>query len=167
MVKDPLRAARAARLLPVASRIRVLQLGAALEPELRSLAEEEQRENARYHWKGEVPRDEVLRILARCRLSVLSSHMEGGANAVVEALAARVPLLCSRISGTLGLLGDEHPGYFEVGDTEVLAQLLWRAESDAGFLTRLQESTDRARPMVEPARERAAWGELISDLGLE
>ena len=88
---------------------------------------------AGYRWLGELSREKALRLLSRCRLLALTSEQEGGANVVSEALAASVPVLSSRIAGSVGLLGEDYPGYFPVGDTEALARLLGRAETDADF----------------------------------
>ncbi len=63
---------------------------------------------------------------------------EGGANVLSEALAASVPILATRIPGSVGILGPEYPGYFPVGDTEALAALLWRAETDRDFRAALR-----------------------------
>jgi putative glycosyltransferase (TIGR04348 family) len=164
-VKDPFRTAVAARLLPAASRLRVLHLGAALSPEMAEQARAEAAANPRYRWLGEVPRGRALRLLGRCRLLVLTSELEGGANAISEALAASVPVLSSRIAGSVGLLGADYPGYFPVGDTAALAGLLERAESDAAFYCALQEWCARLRPLVDPARERQSWADLLAELG--
>jgi putative glycosyltransferase (TIGR04348 family) len=163
-VKDPFRTALAARLLPPASRLRVLHLGAALSPEMAAQARAEAEVNPRYRWLGEVPRGRALRLLGRCRLLVLTSELEGGANAISEALAASVPVLSSRIAGSVGLLGADYPGYFPVGDTAALARLLERAESDAGFYGALQQWCVRLRPLVDPARERQSWADLLAEL---
>ena len=74
-VKDPFRTARAARLLPSDSRVRVLHLGAALSPEMAEEARAEAARNPRYRWLGELPRWRALRVLARCRLLVLTSKL--------------------------------------------------------------------------------------------
>ena len=116
-VKDPFRTALAARLLPPTSRLRVLHLGAALDEEMAEQARAEVAVNPRYRWLGEVARGQALRLLGRCRLLVLTSELEGGANVVSEALAASVPVLSSHIAGSVGLLGADYPGYFPVGDT--------------------------------------------------
>jgi putative glycosyltransferase (TIGR04348 family) len=163
-VKDPFRTALAARRVPPASRLRVLHLGAALTPEMAEQARAEAATNPRYRWLGEVPRGRAMRLLSRCRLLVLTSEMEGGANAISEALAASVPVLSSRIAGSIGLLGADYPGYFPVGDTAALAALLECAESDAGFYRALQEWCKRLRPLVDPARERQSWAELLTEL---
>ena len=163
-VKDPLRAARAARMLPASSRIRIVHLGAALSPEMEREALAEQADNPRYRWLGERPRWRALRILAGSRLLVLSSRTEGGANALSEAIASGVPVLASRIPGSMGILGAEYPGYFPVEDTGALAELLRRAETDAAFYRALAEGCERVRPLVDPARERLAWDELLREL---
>ena len=97
--------------------------GAALNQEMAERAMEESRTDPRYCWLGELPRWQARRLIARSRLMVLSSVMEGGANVISEALAASTPILSSRIEGSVGLLGEEYPGYFEVGDSEGLAKL--------------------------------------------
>ncbi len=162
-VKDPLRAARAARRLPARSRVRVIHLGAALEPAVARRARQAA-ENPRYEWRGSVPRSRALRILARSRLLVLSSRLEGGANAISEALAASVPVLTSRVPGSVGILGARYLGYFRAGDTGALARLLARAERDRAFYDRLREWCRRRKRLVAPAAERAAWRRLWREL---
>jgi putative glycosyltransferase (TIGR04348 family) len=164
-VKDPFRTALAARRLPPTSHLRVLHLGAALTKDMADRARREAAVNPRYRWLGEVPRWKALRVLSRCRLLALTSELEGGANAISEALAASVPVLSSRIAGSVGLLGDGYPGYFSVGDTAALADLLRRAEADADFYRTLRQWCARLRPLVDPARERRSWKDLLSELG--
>ncbi len=163
-VKDPFRAARAARRLPPSSRLRILHLGAAMDEGMAGLARAEMRVNPRYRWLGEQPRWRAQQILASSALCVLSSKLEGGANVVSEAIVAGVPLLASRIAGSVGLLGETYPGYFKVGDTEGLAQLLHRAETDPAFLTRLRSHGKKLAPLFDPSRERAAWSQLLEEL---
>ena len=163
-VKDPLRTALAARLLPDSSRITITHLGGALSDEMKQAAEEEQRVNPRYRWYGEQQRGRALRILSRCRLLVLTSKSEGGANVIGEAVTLGVPVLSSRIAGSIGLLGDDYPGFFPYGDTQTLADLIQRAETDAAFYAELRERCERIRPLFEPAREREAWRSLLAEV---
>jgi glycosyltransferase involved in cell wall biosynthesis len=142
-VKDPFRTAEAARLLPASSRIRVLHAGAALSPAMEHQARAEEAINSRYRWLEDLPRWKALRLLARSRLLVLTSLMEGGANTISEAIAAGVPVLASRIPGSVGLLGTQYPGYFPVGDTAALAALLTRAETDTKFYILLPVSSKK------------------------
>ena len=162
-VKDPFRAAMAARLLPARSRVRVLHAGATLDPDLDARARSEESSNPRYRWLGEMPRWRALRVMARSRLLVITSRSEGGANVLSEALASGVPVLASRIPGSTGLLGSDYPGLFAVGDTQGLAELFERAESDAEFRGTLTSWCRRLAPLVEPARERKAWRDLLRE----
>jgi putative glycosyltransferase (TIGR04348 family) len=132
-VKDPFRPAMAARLLPRSSKVRILHLGAAMNPAMARRARAEQQRNPRYHWLGDVSHAAVARTLARSRLMVLPSRMEGGANVLGEALVAGVPVLASAIAGSTGILGRDYSGYFPVGDTAALARLLHEAETNPAF----------------------------------
>jgi putative glycosyltransferase (TIGR04348 family) len=156
-VKDPLRTAYAARLLPAESKIRVIHLGGGLSPEAEREAREEMSNNRRFRWLGNVPRSVALARLAQSDLMVMSSLREGGANAIGEAIAAGVPIVASRIPGNIGLLGEDYEGYFEAGDEAGLAQLLWRLERDRAALERLR-ALQRAPPFVRARTRRANLG---------
>ena len=165
-VKDPFRAALAARRVPSSSRLRILHVGAAMDERMADRARCEMRVNPRYQWLGEQPRWSVRQILERSALCVLSSKLEGGANIVSEAIVAGVPLVASRIAGSVGLLGGSYPGYFRVGDTEGLARLLQRAENDRTFLTRLDSHCRKLARLFDPSRERGSWSRLLAELNL-
>ena len=162
-VKDPFRTAMAARSLPSTSRIRVLHAGADLSGDMEETARKESSLNPRYRWLGNLPHWKSMRLLARCRLLSLTSESEGGANVVSEAIACSVPIVSSRISGSIGLLGEDYPGYFTVGDTQQLASLLRRAETDAGFYNNLKSWCEKLKPLFEPADERRRWDELVRE----
>jgi putative glycosyltransferase (TIGR04348 family) len=163
-VKDPLRAAHAAHLLPATSRIRILQVGSALTPEDEAAATQEMKANPRYEWLGDKPQDEALRMLGGCRLLALTSFSEGGANVISEAIVLGVPVIASQIDGSVGLLGEDYPGYFPAGDTEALARLLHRCETDTVFLQELTDRCARLRHVFTPANERESWRELLAEL---
>ena len=162
-VKDPFRTALAARTLHPDSRIQVVQIGAALDEYMKKAARVEEEFNSRYRWIGELPRWKTIRTLARCHLMALTSHMEGGANVIGEAIACSVPVVSSRISGSIGLLGGDYPAYFPVGDTQALAKLLTRVEADTAFYDSIKEWCERLQPLVDPARERQSWEDLLGE----
>ena len=162
--KDSLRTAYAARLLPKESRIRVSHLGRAHDQSWAEKARAEMARNRRYRWRGEVPGWAVRRAFASTRLMVLSSKMEGGANVISEAVVAGVPVIASRIPGSVGLLGADYPGYYPVGDAIALARVLRRAEVDAGFLASLARACKARAPLFTPKREVAAWRKLLESL---
>ena len=163
-VKDPFRAAIAARRLPTSSRIRILHIGGAMTKALARRARTEMKRNERYRWLGEQPRWRARRILSRSQLAVLSSRIEGGANVLSESLVASVPVLASRIPGNEGLLREEYPGYFAVGDTRGLARLLKRAETDAAFHAYLSTRCRKLARLFDPMREEEAWANLLNGL---
>ena len=164
MVKDPFRAALAARLLPSSSRIRILQVGGAMSAALAKRAQSEARRNPRYQWLGEMPRGRVLRLVGKSQCCVLSSRMEGGANVLSEAIVAGVPVLASRIEGNIGILGADYPGLFPFGDTQALADLLQRVEREPGFLRSLRRRIKTLAPLFDRKKEERAWADLVREL---
>ncbi|WND33500.1 selenoneine biosynthesis selenosugar synthase SenB [Streptomyces sp. BB1-1-1] len=166
-VKDPMRLAGAVRLLPADSRIRVTHVGEDRDESLSVELAAESAVNPRYDWRGAVSREEALAILARSRLLVLTSLHEGGANVVSEALAARVPVISSAIEGSIGLLGEDYPGYFPAEDTRALTDALYAAERDeTGYLRKLTEHCEQLAGQVDPALEREAFRRLLDTLGV-
>lgn len=162
--KDPLRAALAARRLPSESRIRVVHLGLALDPRLEKQARAEAASNRRYRWLGERPHWKTRRILARSDLAVITSRMEGSSNVLSEALASSVPVVASRIPGLMGTLGKSFPGYFPVGNTQRLADLLRRSETDKKFYRRLKRYCEGLSHLIRPKRELDAWRGLLREI---
>ena len=163
-VKDPLRAAEAARLLPGDSRVKIEQVGRAYTKDWAQRAAREMDGNPRYRWRGDVPAAAVRRLLAKSHAMVISSLNEGGANVISEAAVAGVPILASRMDGNVGLLGRDYPGYFPVGDTRALARLLQRIEGEPSFVARLGKALAARARLFRPARERAAWRRLLAEL---
>ncbi len=159
--KDPFRTAMAARSLPPSSRIRVVHIGAALSESMAARARREAERNGRYRWLGELPHWKTRRMLARSHLVSLTSRMEGSSNVLCEALASGVPVAASRISGLIGTLGEDYPGYFDLGDTAGLKRLLVRAENDLPFYQSLAQHCAEIAPLVNPEREIKAWRQLV------
>ena len=163
-VKDPFRTAYSVRRLPPASRIRVFQAGTPIDASAARMAAAEQARNPRYHFLGPLSRTATRRLIARSRVLVLSSRMEGGANVISEAIVDGTPVIASRIPGSVGLLGDDYAGYFPAGDTERLRELLLRTESDTSFYRLLrQQCASRAR-LFRPDEELKRWRSLLREL---
>ena len=163
-VKDPLRAAYAVRDLPASSRILVKHAGAALDAEFAKQVEAEQRRNPRYQWLGPLAHEDAVDLLAQSHLLVLTSHLEGGANVVSEAIAVGTPVISSLIPGSVGILGKDYPGYFPIGDSTALREQLQRAESDNGFYGDLEQRVAGLQSLVSVARERETWMALLAEL---
>lgn len=161
--KDPFRAALATAYLPEQSQIRVTHLGGALSDDMAETAELAQRKLPRWHWRGQVPHGTVLKQLARANLMVISSVMEGGANVICEALAADVPVLASHMPGNIGMLGEDYPGYFPVGDERQLARLLAMAESDPDFYAGLLKHCRQRRALMRPEQEASRLRQAVAE----
>jgi glycosyltransferase involved in cell wall biosynthesis len=90
--------------------------------------------------------------------------MEGGANVVVEAITSGTPVLASRISGNVGMLGASYSGYFEPGDAAALAARLVQAVEDPGYLPRLKRECAARKALFTPAAEARAVRRLVASL---
>jgi len=164
-IKDPLRAAHAARLLPADSAIEIVHLGRALDPALGEEAERLAAGSSRYQWIGEVAPRDALEMMAVSHALVITSLAEGAPNVLSEALALRLPVIASDIPGCTGILGPDHPALFPAGDTRALARLLHRVETDAVLYQKLRERSESLSALVRPEREKAAWRRLLAELG--
>ena len=83
---------------------------------------------------------------------------------VVEAVTAATPVLASRISGNVGMLGAHYPGYFEPGDAAGLARCLVQAARDKAYLARLKAACVERRPLFSPRNEQRAITALVAGL---
>lgn len=162
--KDPLRPAYAVRDLPLDSRIRVDAYGGAHTQDWTVSAREEMRINPRYRWHGEIAHAELRRTYSRSHLLVLPSVMEGGANVISEAVMAGLPVIASDIEGSVGLLGENYPGYYPVRDSGALRECLLRAESDSTYYAALASACRARRDLFTPESEQAGWAALLRDI---
>jgi len=162
--KDPLRPALAVRSLPSSSRIQIHHYGAAHTPGWAAAASAETALNSRYQWHGEVPHHQLRRVFGRSHLLVLPSRMEGGANVISEAVVAGLPVVASRIPGSIGLLGEAYPGFYACENSDELGRVLLRAESESSFYRQLAEACEQRRALFTPESEAAGWNMLLKEL---
>jgi len=162
--KDPFRAALALAHLADLPEIEIVHLGEALSQDMAREARRLMRSDRRYRWLGNVPHRAALGWLSRSDLLVLSSRMEGGANVICEAAAAGVPVIASRVSGNIGMLGRGYPGYYRLADERALARQIRRAALDPAYYARLERLTAARRPLFRPAAEREGLRRLLAEL---
>jgi putative glycosyltransferase (TIGR04348 family) len=151
--KDPLTFMQAAAQLREGN-IDLDQIGDALEAKFAVAAEETHRHNPRYRWLGGLPRADTRQRIKRAHVLVNCSVMEGGAHVILEAVQSGTPVLASRISGNVGMLGADYSGYFPVGDAGALAGLLRRCAAEPEFLALLQGQCNRRAPLFAPEAEQ-------------
>jgi putative glycosyltransferase (TIGR04348 family) len=159
--KDPRTLWRALEQLDPALPIRIRHVGDALDPQLEREAQAVMARDPRYRWLGALPHGLARGVIRRAHLLVHPSIMEGGANVIVEAILSGTPVLASRMSGNIGMLGSRYPGYFEVGDAKGLARELARLCAAPSALRGLATACRERRALFSPAAERSAVRELV------
>jgi putative glycosyltransferase (TIGR04348 family) len=161
--KDPLRTMAALQRLP-GENMELVQIGEALDPQLGQEAEECMARDPRYRWLGGMTHARALGWLAKSHVLVVSSVMEGGANVIAEAARIGTPVIASRVSGNIGMLGADYPGYFPLTDDAALAKLLVLAASDRKWYQRLRTALRSRRKLFAPAAERAALARVVNEV---
>lgn len=159
--KDPLRSALAVRALPQDVSIEVHHYGAAYTNTWEHAARAEMANNPRYRWHGELEAASLRAVYRRSHLVVQSSRIEGGSNVVSEAVASGLPIIATSIPGNVGVLGESYGGYFEMGDTEGLREILLRAYEDRSYLPALCSSLTGLRARVSIERETREWATVL------
>jgi putative glycosyltransferase (TIGR04348 family) len=161
--KDPFRTVAALARLPRQPKVEVVQVGAAMSPDMAATAQGWMAAEPRYRWLRSLPHPEALRWMARSHVLVVSSLMEGGANVICEAARIGVPVLASRISGNVGMLGAGYPGYYALGDERGLARRIARAATDHDWYARLGAAILARRPLFAPEAERRGLLALVGE----
>ena len=162
--KDPQTLIEALAALPPDLPIRVRHLGAPLDRDLERAVREFAARDSRYVFAGALPHGLARAAMAASDLLLHPSAMEGGANVIVEAVTSGTPVIASRVSGNVGMLGRDYPGYFPARDPEALARMLQRACQEPAFRKRLRERCQRRRPLFRPAAEARALRALVASL---
>ena len=162
--KDPFCAAQSLRLLPSVSKIQLVQLGQAMSPDFKKEAISLDKNIERYQWLGQLSHSKTLQWLSRSHVMIISSMMEGGAHVVSEAIAIGVPVIASDIPGNRGLLGDNYPAYYPVGDQVALSKLLSKAETNPVFYQKLCKAIAGRQTITKPELEQQSIQKLIKSL---
>lgn len=101
-------------------------------------------------------------------LVVHPSRSEGKSLALLQAIACRIPIIASRIEGNVAVLGDEHPGLFDLNSLEQYYSLLFRSIREPAFRNELLAAQERVLPDL-PAAPRIAeeLGRIYTEISLE
>ena len=159
--KDPLTFINAAGLCQPKN-IRFEQIGDGLDAALANAARQATAEQLNYRWLGGLPRGQTRQRIKRAHLLVNCSLMEGGAHVILEAVQSGTPVLASRVSGNVGMLGTDYEGYFEVGDAAGLSALVKRCATEPAFLAQLQYRCGQRADLFQPTAEKRHVLNLVS-----
>jgi putative glycosyltransferase (TIGR04348 family) len=160
--KDPATVFAAWRALPSELPIFLTIIGDALDAALGDAARALAGIDPRVRWPGPRSHARTRQAIKRAHLLLCPSRMEGGANVVVEAVTAGTPVIGSRVSGNVGMLGDDYRGYFPVGEAAALAALLARVWRNPALYTALSSECLRRSVFFTPKAERAALSLSLS-----
>jgi putative glycosyltransferase (TIGR04348 family) len=162
--KDPLTVLAAWHHLPRDAAMFLNVVGDGMDPALARSVREAMSGDQRIRWLGAQPHPRTRQLIKRAHLLLVPSLMEGGANVIAEAVTAGTPVLGSRISGNVGMLGAAYPGYFPPGDAETLAALLARCIEEARFYATLRRHCLARRSHFSPQRERSSLLGVLGEL---
>ncbi len=162
--KNPRFVWRLLEALPAELRVRVHHAGAGLDPALAARAREVQARDPRYRWLGNLPRAQARQLIRRCHVLLHPSNMEGGAQAVIEAVMSHTPVLGSGIDGNAGLLGVQYAGLFTEGDVDAARTLVVRAAREPRFLAQLRWACAKRGTLFAPEREARGVLRLVGHL---
>jgi putative glycosyltransferase (TIGR04348 family) len=141
-------------------------IGRALDPALAAQAQQTANQCPHYRWLNELPSVQTRRSIQRAHVLVHTSRIEGGAHVIMEAVLSGTPVLASRVSGNVGMLGADYPGYFEPGNVQQLAALLRECRQTQnqtdGLLAKLTHTCQTRAKLFQPEREQADLCALIT-----
>jgi putative glycosyltransferase (TIGR04348 family) len=157
---------QAAQILSAEEGIYIDHIGKALDPALAEQAQQVANHYPNYRWLGEQPHAHTRRSIQRAHVLVHPSRLEGGAHVIMEAALSGTPVLASRVSGNVGMLGTNYAGYFDAGNVTQLVDLLLECQRTQtkpdGFLAQLTQACTARALMFQPEREQANLCALLS-----
>ncbi len=80
------------------------------------------------------------------------------------AITAGTSVIASKMSGNVGMLGANYPGYFPVGDAAALVDLLRQCLADQNLMTRLSTACKARAALFTPSEEKRRLLRIVVDL---
>ena len=112
----------------------------------------------RIEFRGVLPRDDALRVVAGATAALLSSAWENLPHSAVEALSVGVPVVATAVGGVPEVVHDGENGLLvPPGDPEALAAAMRRVLEEPGLCDRLATG---AKPSVEAISSDAIYTRL-------
>ncbi len=151
------------RTLPADLPVNIRHVGGPLDASLGREAARVAAVDPRYQWLGGLTRARARQVIRTSHLLLHPSNMEGGAQAVIEAIRSHTAVIASGIDGNAGLLGEDYPGLFTENDVAAAAALVTRASHQPGFLRRLQSRCEKRAPLFAPEHECSRLLKLVDN----
>lgn len=93
---------------------------------------------------GEVERSKIPQLLSKSSVLVLPSEREGFGMALIEAMAAGLPVIGSDTGGISNIIKEGHTGFkFPVGDFGKLATLIYTLLKDKGLYRKISANAEK------------------------
>lgn len=117
------------------------------------------------HYLGSVPMERMVSVYLACDIVLNTSEHEGGmANALVEGMWLKRPILASAVAGNLSLVREKETGLI-FRDAEELAKKAARLLMDEDLRKRLVENAHRwVRQNCDPIREAQSYLKVYNEI---
>ncbi|MDB4055216.1 glycosyltransferase family 4 protein [Akkermansiaceae bacterium] len=159
-VKNPQLAVEVGALLPGDSPIFINSYGDASD-QLAAEMTHASAEVEHFNWCGKLAHATLIEKMARAHVLLNTSTVEGGANAICEAVTMGLPVIASDIRGNVGMLGENYLGLFPNGDAQAAVGLLQRCITELSFYQELKKQVAQRAPLFDFATESSTWLDLI------
>lgn len=156
---------------------RVLNSGVVAELEILGGASKAEKERLLYtiddlglkgmvHWSGAIPADEVADRLGKSDIFFHASHSEGISNAVLEAMACGLPVVCTDAGGMREAVRDGIDGFVvPVRDVDAMAEALVKLARDPELRRRMGTAArQRVLEKFTLERQTREWRALYEGL---
>ena len=119
--------------------------------------------NSKVHWLGKT--EYINDFLSKIDLFVLSSKYEGFGLVLLEAMAAKKPIIAADNSAIPEVLGKTYEGLFLTGDANALAHQIKTVISDKNFSERLVQSYSSQLSSFDPSAMNKNVKSIYSNAG--
>ena len=119
--------------------------------------------NSKVHWLGKT--EYINEFLSKIDLFVLSSKYEGFGLVLLEAMAAKKPIIAADNSAIPEVLGKTYEGLFSTGDANALAHQIKTVISDKNFPERLVQSYVTQLILFDPSEMNRNIKNIYSNAG--
>ena len=119
--------------------------------------------NGQVHWLGKT--EYIKEFLSKIDLLIVPSKYEGFGLVLLEAMAAKKPIIAANNSAIPEVLGKTYEGLFSTGDMKALAELIKKVISDNDFSERLVQSYSSQLSLFDPNLMNTNIKKIYTDAG--